>query len=56
MKAYDSLKYNIISLALRRIATPEKYVKSVEKLHGDFKVILNIDREEVCIRYGCRVY
>ena len=55
VKACDSVKHDVISLALRRMGAPEKYVKWVEKLCGDFEVILKIGREEVCIRYGCGV-
>ena len=55
IKVYDSVKHDIILLALRKMGAPEKYMKWIEKLYGDFDVILKIGREEVCIRYGCRV-
>ena len=55
VKAYNSVKHDIILLALRKMGAPKKYVKWIEKLYGNFDVILKIGREEVCIRYGCGV-
>ena len=52
VKAYDSIKHNIISIALRKIRAPEKYIKWVEKLYGDFEVILKVSRDEIAIQYG----
>jgi len=56
VKAHDSMKHDIILLALRKMGAPEKYMKWIEKLYGNFDIILKIGREEVCIRYSYGVY
>ena len=53
VKSHDSVKHDVISLALRKMGAPEKHVKWVEKSYGDFDTILKTGREEACIRYGC---
>ena len=55
VKAYDSVRHDVISLALRKMGAPEKYIKWIEKLHQDFGVTLKIGREEIYIKYGCGV-
>ena len=55
VKAYDSVRHDVISFALRKMGAPEKYVKWIEKLHRDFGVTLKIGREEIYIKYGCGV-
>jgi len=55
VKAYNSIKHNVISIALRKNRAPEKYIKWVEKLYGDFEVILKVGREEIAIQYRCGI-
>ena len=55
VKAYDSAKYDIILLILKKMGALEKYAKWIEKLYSNFNILLKIGREEVIIRYGCKV-
>ena len=49
VKAYDSIKHEIILIALKKIGAPDKFIQWVEKLYGDFNVILKVGKEEICI-------
>ena len=53
VKAYNSIKHDVISIALRKIGVLERYIKWVEKLYGDFEVVLKVGREEIAIKYVC---
>jgi len=55
VKAYDSVRHDVISFALRKLGAPEKYIRWIEKLHRDFGVTLKVGREEIYIKYGCGV-
>ena len=37
------------------MGAPEKYVKWVEKLRGDFEVMIKVGKEEIAIRHSCKV-
>ena len=56
VKAYDSIKHEIISIALKKMGALDKFIQWVEKLYGDFNVILKVGKEEICIEYGCGVW
>ena len=55
VKVYDSIKHEIISIALKKIGAPDKFIQWVEKLYGDFNVILKVRKEEICIKYRCGI-
>ena len=37
------------------MSMPDRHIKLVEKLHGDFNEVLKISREEIANKYGCDV-
>ena len=55
VKAHDSVRHDVIMLALRKMDAPEQHIKWVTKLHGDFEVVLKIGRVEARISHGCGV-
>ena len=52
VKACNSIKHKIISIALEKMGAPERFIQWVEKLYGDFNVILKVGKEEIIIEYG----
>ena len=53
VKAHDSAKYDVISIALRKMGVLENFIKKVEKMYVNFEVMLKDRREEIAIKYGC---
>ena len=49
LKACDSLKHKVMSLAIKKMGAPEKCANWVEKSHRDFEVVLIIGREEISL-------
>ena len=45
IKACDSVKHEVISSTLKIIGAPERHIRWVEKLYGNFEVILKIGKE-----------
>ena len=54
-KECDSVRHGIMSVVLLKIVEPLKHIEWVEKLHGDFNIVLNLSKEDIIIKYGCRV-
>ena len=52
VKAYDSIKHDIIYASLEKMGAPKKFINWVEKLYKDCNVSLKIGKEEVIINYG----
>lgn len=55
VKAYNSIKHDIILVSLEKMGVPKKFITWVEKLYKDCNVRLKIGKEEVIIKYGYRV-
>ena len=55
MKAQDSIKHKVTSLALNKMGALEKHTNWVEKLCRDFEAVLSISSEEISFKHGCGV-
>ena len=52
VNACDSVKCEVITIALRKMDAPEKHIKWVDKLHGNFEVILKAGRADITVKHG----
>ena len=50
VKAHDSIKNEVMSVALRKMGVPERCIKWAMKLHGDFDAVPKIGGEEISIK------
>ena len=54
VKAHDIVRHDVTLAALVNMGAPPKHVEWVEKLHGDFNVVLKLAKEEINM-HGCVV-
>ena len=55
MKAHDSIKHKVTSLALNKIGALEKHTNWIEKLCRDFEAVLSISSEDTSFKHACGV-
>ena len=52
VKADNSIKHKIISIALKKMGALNWFIQWVEKLRSNFNAILKVGKEEISIEHG----